>query len=481
MVSAGFWVRADQSNMSSVDDKLEEVARLLTSGPLSSALLQARLRVSQATLSRTIHKYASEFITLRLKGIRTPQYAQLRRLAGVKSTQPMYRVDEAGRVHPFAELMFLRGGATVMSRKGLGSAMQGKLGGTQQELFVGLPPAMTFAAPSGFLGRALAAESSRALAVPESLSVWSDDHRVIHLCAASPDTPGNFIFGDASLSMWMERRETPLIPPSAKLSAYADMAMRLTLTSAGSSAGGEQPKFLCETEVEGHVLVKFAKLGSRAAELLALENLALRALNSTGLSATASDFFESSGIAFLEVQRFDRVGRRGRLGVVSAGAYDDEFFGRRDSWPEFADRCESARVLPPSAVRKIRTLAAFGQLIANTDMHFENLSLMLNENGLPVDAAPAYDMLPMQYATLGAGMDPPLKVVTPKVGAIGARPDVWKPAFDAALLFWQSASVDRTVSRSMRAIAKLNVEATTTFVAPLLPADRNASAKNAKR
>ena len=116
-------------------------------------------------------------------------------------------------------------------------------------------------------------------------------------------------------------------------------------------------------------------------------------------------------------------------------------------------------------------------------MHYygENLSLMLNENGLPVDVAPAYDMLPMQYATLGAGMDPPLKVVTPKVGAIGARPDVWKPAFDAALLFWQRASLDRTVSRPMRAIAKINADAITTFVAPLLPADCNASAKKAKR
>ena len=257
--------------------------------------------------------------------------------------------------------------------------------------------------------------------------------------------------------------------------------MRLTLSGAGSSAGGEQPKFLCETEAEGHVLVKFAKLGSRAAELLALENLALRALNLTGTSAAASDFFESSGIAFLEVRRFDRVGRRGRLGVVSAGAYDDEFFGCRDSWPEFADRCESARVLSPSAVRKIRTLAAFGQLIANTDMHFENLSLMLNENGLPVDVAPAYDMLPMQYATLGAGMDPPLKVVTPKVGAIGARPDVWKPAFDAALLFWQRASVDRTVPRLMRAIAKVNADAITTFVAPLLPARRSNAASVSPR
>ena len=434
--------------MRETDGTSEQISRCMSSGPLSSAALQARLGMSQATLSRTIQKNASQFVTLRLHGVRTPQYGQLRALTGVKAIQATYRIDEAGRVHPFAELMFLRGGATVMSRREVESGSRGKGGGLHQALFAGLPPAMAFAAPTGFLGRALAAESARTLAVPASLAVWSDDHRIIHLCAASPDTPGNFIFGDASLSLWIERLETAPTPaPIAvdlKPTSYVEIATQLTQSGASSSAGGEQPKFLCETEDQGHVLVKFAKAGSRASDLLALENLALRALNATGLNAAASQYFENAGIAFLEVQRFDRVGRRGRRGVVSAGAYDDEVFGRRDSWAEFADRCESTRVLLPSAAQNIRTLAAFGQLIGNTDMHFENLSLMLGDDGAPTDVSPAYDMLPMQYATLGAGMDPPLKVVTPKVGAIGARPVVWKNAFDAALWFWQRAATDAT-------------------------------------
>jgi HipA-like C-terminal domain len=475
--------------MRETDGTLEQILKCLAFGPLSSAALQARLGISQATLSRTIQKNASQFVTLRLHGVRTPQYGQLRSLTGVKAIQAMYRIDEAGRVHPFAELMFLRGGATVVSQRGVESGSRGKGGGLHQVLFAGLPPAMAFAAPSGFLGRALAAESARTLAVPASLAVWSDDHRIIHLCAASPDTPGNFIFGDASLSLWMERHETAPAPAptpapiavNLKPTSYVEIAMRLTQSGASSSAGGEQPKFLCETEDQGHVLVKFAKAGSRASDLLALENLALRALNATGLNAAPSQYFENAGIAFLEVQRFDRVGRRGRRGVVSAGAYDDEVFGRRDSWAEFADRCESARILPPPAAQNIRTLAAFGQLIGNTDMHFENLSLMLGDDGAPTDVSPAYDMLPMQYASLGAGMDPPLKVVMPKVGAIGARPAVWKNAFDAALLFWQRAATDATVSKPMRAAAKLNAAAISAFVAPLLPAAELASAEKLRR
>jgi hypothetical protein len=218
--------------------------------------------------------------------------------------------------------------------------------------------------------------------------------------------------------------------------------------------------------------VKLAKVGSRMAELLPLEHLALRSLSEVGVPASASRLLMSGDCVFLEVKRFDRVGRNGRIGMLSAGAVDDEFFGRRDSWPEFAARCEQAKLLSSEHARRVDTLAAFSELIGNGDRHFENISLLIDEAGEYSGIAPAYDVLPMRYASLGGGVDPDLLPIAPRVGTIGAKPAVWGLAWRAAERFWLAVQTEQMavpISQAMKEVAAENLAVALAFVEPLLP------------
>ena len=75
-----------------------------------------------------------------------------------------------------------------------------------------------------------------------------------------------------------------------------------------------------------------------------------------------------------------------------------------------------------SPVHLVNVLTAFSELIGNGDRHLENLSLMTDERGQPVEVSPAYDMLPMMYAPVGDGIEPPLREVAPSVETLGAGP-----------------------------------------------------------
>lgn len=428
---------------------------------MSAAQLMAALGVSQPTLSRTIQNLAHSVTSFRIAGQRTPRYALLRELPrGLGARQQIYRYLGQGNVVPFAQVEFLSGGATL---ERMGKATR---------LYEGLPPYMSFAAPSGFLGRQIAHEASKAPGFPASLKDWNDDHRVAYLFTMGMNLPGNLVFGDVCLQAELDFLR--LTPTSAenKLDDYVRMAAQLKGTVYGSSAGGEQPKFLWMTEDTGHVIVKFAKRGSRMAELLPLEHLALRSLAEVGVPASRTQLLVSDEHVFLEVQRFDRLGLTGRVGMLSAGAVDDEFFGKRDTWPEFAARCEREKYLSAEDARHVDTMAAFSELIGNNDRHFENISLLIREDGEYQGIAPAYDILPMRYASIGGGVDPDLTTLEPKVGTIGAKPEVWRRAHAAAERFWvaaQSEDLEGLLSEAMRELAGRNLAPVREFVGPLLP------------
>ncbi|WP_457337194.1 HipA domain-containing protein [Rhizobacter sp. P5_C2] len=428
----------------------------------TAAQLMAALGVSQPTLSRTIQSLSSTVTAFRVSGDRTPRYALLRQLPlGLHSRQRIYRLLASGSIEPFADVEFLSGGATL---ERIGSVTR---------MYEGLPPYMAFAAPSGFLGRQLAHDAARAQQFPSSLKDWDDEHRVAWLFTRGLNLPGNLVFGDASLQMEIDLRGLDPTPMSEKAAHYVAMASALKGAAYGSSAGGEQPKFLGMTEDSGHVIVKFARLGSRMAELLPLEHLALRSLAEVGVPSSSTQLLTSGDYVFLEVRRFDRVGKSGRIGMLSAGAVDDEFFGRRDSWPEFAARCEKAKYLSAADARRVDTMAAFSELIGNSDRHFENISLLIDEKGEYAGIAPAYDILPMRYASIGGGVDPDLTPIAPKVGTIGAQPAVWARAAQAAERFWtavQTETLAAQIPEAMRQLAATNLAVAREFVAPLLPA-----------
>ncbi|KQV88757.1 hypothetical protein ASC87_28770 [Rhizobacter sp. Root1221] len=397
----------------------------------------------------------------RVSGDRTPRYALLRSLPlGLNPRQKIYRHLRTGHIAPFADVEFLVGGATLERIDGIA------------RMYDGLPPYLLFAAPSGFMGRQLAHEAAKIHGFPTSLRDWGDDHRVAYLFTQGLNLPGNLVFGDMPLQREMEFLGLNRTPDDERLAHYVGMATALRSTAYGSSAGGEQPKFLWLTEGMGHVIVKFAKVGSRMAELLPLEHLALKALGEVGVPASKTRLLAAGDFVFLEVQRFDRVGLTGRIGMLSAGAVDDEFFGARDSWPEFAARCEHARYLSAEDARRVDVMAAFSELIGNSDRHFENISVLVREDGEYAGIAPAYDILPMRYASIGGGVDPDLTPIQPNVGTIGAKPEVWSQAAKAAEQFWKAAmteALEAPLSREMRELAQTNLLKARAFVAPLLP------------
>ncbi len=436
----------------------DALLRLLHRGPASAADLGAALSVSQPTLSRTIQALAQQVLRLRIPGQRTPRYALTRQLPGrVAALQNLYRIDEQGQARLLGLLAFLAGGQTLLRTP------------AGDQLFAGLPPSLAFAAPSGFLGRQLAHAAPVDLMLPPGLRDWSDDHRVAALVALGLNLPGDRVIGDAALEREMALRQAAPIADEDKLLAYETVSQSLADTAYGSSAGGEQPKFHSLTRDRGHVLVKFAARGSRMAELLTLEHLALNALQQAGLPAAATHLVEGRGQLHLEMERFDRVGLFGRRGMLSAGAFDDEHFGRRDSWSEFAERCAARRLLPAEAVQRIHRLAAFSELIGNTDRHFENLSFFVDEHDRLQGLTPAYDILPMAYAPLGGGIDPELRPIRPRLGAIGGRREAWAWAAPVAVTFWREVAQGRAkprLSAAMREVAQANLQVVRDFVQP---------------
>lgn len=441
----------------------QALERQLRHGPQSAAQLTAALEVSQPTLSRAIHRLGSSVTSFKPTGDRTPRYALLRALPdGLVARQRIYRVLRSGTIEPFAEVEFLVGGATL---ERMGKATR---------LYEGLPPYMVFAAPSGFLGRQMAELASRGRSsLPANLKDWGDDHRVVYLFTQGTNLPGNLLYGEFPVQQALEMRQVGPTPAPQKLEHYQAMAAMLREASYGSSAGGEQPKFLSMVQDSGHVIVKFAKHGSRMAALLPLEHLALMALADVGVPTAATQLLASDDCVFLEVQRFDRAGPHGRVGMLSAGSVDDEFFGQRDTWSQFAARCEQARYISAADARHIDVMAAFSELIGNNDRHFENISLLIKEDGEYQGVAPAYDILPMRYAPVGGGVEPELLPLQPQVGSIGAQPQVWQRASLAAQAFWrqaQGAAPGVPLSPAFRRLAASNLLAVQRFVAPLLPA-----------
>lgn len=442
------------------DNRLAELSRLLRSEPRTARELTAILSISQPTLSRTIQEAPDRFSLFRVTGERTPRYGLLRPLpAGILARQNVYRIDAEGGLHNFAEVEFLSGGSTLERCP------------TKNTLYEGLAPYMAFSSPSGFLGRQVAQDVAADLHLPQSLRDWNDDHRIAYLFSRGVNLPGNLVFGDTSLQRERAFRKALVVPASAKLAHYVAMAGHLKGTPSGSSAGGEQPKFLSLVEDVGHVIVKFAKRGSRMANLLPLEHLALRSLEAGGVRAAQSALMASDDFVFLEIRRFDRVGRHGRIGMLSAGAIDDEYFGNRDTWSDFAARCLQAKMLTPDAARSINIMAAFSELIGNGDRHFENISLLMGDDGRRLDVAPAYDILPMRYASVGGGIDPELTPITPQVGRIGTDIDVWRTAANVAITYWQRVQgedLGLPVAEAFRALAAQNLAVVKTFAAPWL-------------
>ena len=258
--------------------------------------------------------------------------------------------------------------------------------------------------PAGYLGRAWASRHGPGLGLPANLNEWTDSHALRALIAVGHDAPGNLLLGDIARDLFINAPAPAPVAPDA-YPALAESAERGDLP--GTSAGGEQPKFIAYVD-NRHVIVKTTSaadnpVSQRWRDLVLAEHHALRTLRDHGITASASRIHDIAGRRFLEVERFDRVGATGRRAVHSLAALDAEFVGRASSpWPEMTAALVRAKVVVDAALEHAAILYAFGVLIGNTDMHNGNLSFVA-EHGRPYEPAPAYDMLPMTFMPSSGG------------------------------------------------------------------------------
>lgn len=370
----------------------DEIRIRLGQGRLTARQLAENMQVSQPTVSRALTVLGDDI--LRIGSGRSIQYA-LRDAGRGLGDIPVYRVAADGTLRRLGILTPVRPEGFVM-RQDDGLNLHSD----------GLPWWLLDMRPQGFLGRAYAERHAAALGLPPRLAEWSDTHALRALLAHGHDVVGNLLLGDIARERFIDAPPPVSVDP-ADFPAHAAAAERGD--PPGSSAGGEQPKFAAFTD--RHVLVKFTAaednpVARRWRDLLAAEHLAAQVLLDVGIPAARSRLTDSAGRRFLEVERFDRVGQRGRRAVHSLLAVEAEFVGAANApWPALAERLASQGTITAAAAAGAALLHAFGTLIGNTDMHHGNLSFV-SEHGQPYQLALIYDMLPMAFRPLDSGALP---------------------------------------------------------------------------
>ena len=416
-------------------------------GVATSAELQAALNTSQPTISRALAPLIQSGQVQKVGAARSQRYVLPRPVERVGREVPIMRVDAAGQTSPFARMTLLAGGDVWVD----------EVDGVSQR-HSGLPWFLHDMRPQGFMGRTFA-QNHPELHLGHDPSRWSDDDMLRALVLYGDDLPGNLIVGEAAFQRFhslAERAST-----AASSAGYPQLAERaMQGSTGGSSAGGEQPKF-CTVTAGRAVLVKFSPPGDspqeqRLRDLLVCEHLAIQTLAAAGIPAAKTQIFEGAGRVFLESERFDRSAQ-GRIGMVSLSVYDAEYVGQEENWAATASRMAARGLLTAKDATHLTFLEAYGTLIANTDRHYGNISLLLqgSKNGGDWVLSPTYDMLPMWYAPIGG------ELVTRDFAARHLQPTAatlpeWPRAKALAVQFWQAAASDVRISSAFRAVAAQN-------------------------
>ncbi|MFP2926663.1 type II toxin-antitoxin system HipA family toxin YjjJ [Pyxidicoccus sp. 3LG] len=402
--------------------------------PVRVEELQKHFGVSQQTLSRWL-KAAGDAVC-RMGRTKGAQYVRTRTVPRLGTQVPAHRVDEAGQILRSGTLHFLSdGGCWLESETGPG------------QYFEGRPPFVEEMRPQGYMGRRFFMMSTVELTFPSRKEDWSDDHVLVALSQRGEDCMGDLILGEESLNRYLAMR---ILAPEVERASYPEHARGYRAEGAGSSAGGEQPKFAAYTG-DRHAIVKFAdastgSAGQRWRDLLACEQLALDCVRETGFEAADAEWFDQDNYRFLEVTRFDRIGRFGRRALLSLRAIDNEYVGLGTSWTQVALRLLEERRLSKEDVRRIRWLDTFGQLIGNTDRHLGNVSCFV-ESPERFRLAPIYDMLPMVFAPDGAHLvERDFTPAPPNANNL----DVWADAARHALAYWDRLVACADLSEDFR-------------------------------
>lgn len=442
--------------------RVEDLERALRRvGTASGRDLVRLLDISPATLSRTVRAAGPR--VCRMGRRRGAMYALRRALPDLPWRIPVMRVSPDGSIAREGELSPLEDGRHWFE----GDSGRGVL-------YEGTPPFVADMQPQGYLGAAFARWHAD-LPLPTRLQDWNDDHRLVALARRGEDMIGNLVVGDESLERLWQQRHAGIEPVADE--DYPECARAAADRPAGSSIGGEGPKFLAFGEArQAHVLVKFTS-GSgdegekRWRDLLAAEAIALETLADHGVEVPPHRLLDRGGRRFLELARYDRSGEYGRIGVLSMAALDAQYVGLGRGWSEVARELVGQRFLDRADAERIRWLDTFGALIGNSDRHLGNISFYTpcpaNPETGGLALAPAYDMLPMTFAP-AEGRTRPAPFVPRPPGA--EEIDLWPSAAAAAADYWARIATSQSVTPAFRQLARDAGEALERLRAQVRPA-----------
>ncbi len=431
-------------------------------GPISSTELAALLRTNRSTITRAVASMGDEIVAL--GATRSTRYVLRRQIATAGNRWPIYQIDETGKSQQWTELEAFHDRQWRVTWHGTEPAWASRFM-SRDGLWQGFPFFLSDLRPQGFLGRAIASQVSRLLPLPDDPRHWGDEDTLLYLQAVGEDLLGNLVIGENCLRRTLAQEgseaKNHVVEIADCANRYPEIARSAITLLHGSSAGGEQPKFIATLRdisgIEQSVIVKFSppfqqEVGRRWADLLLCEFHAHEVLAQHGLALPGARLVDTEERRFLEVPRFDRVGARGRCGVVSLEALHAAAAGDRRSnqWLSAANDLQRLEWVDEPTVKTIQQLYAFGEWIGNSDRHFGNLSFLLTDE-LPLRVTPSYDMLPMLWAPGAHGeiTQRSLAPARPKP----AEQEAWSVTREWALDFWQRVRDDTRVSKNFRKIA----------------------------
>jgi hypothetical protein len=239
------------------------IRTLRADAPASGAELCARLGgIDKSTLSRALRRLGEAVISR--GGSKRTRYALRRPLRGQTEALPLYRIDQAGQGHLLAWLDPYFPGGCGLEFVEPASAFSWPLPEKMRDgWFEGVPYPLFDMRPQGFLGRHLARRHAVDLQVQEDPKQWSDDDLLHVLAQRGEDLPGNLILGEPAYRRFLAAQRTRHWLADDELAdAYPALAREALLHGdAGSSAGGEFPKFIAHRKSSGEpwtAIVKFS-------------------------------------------------------------------------------------------------------------------------------------------------------------------------------------------------------------------------------
>ena len=433
---------------------IQRLLARLRSGTATSTELQGMLGASQTAVSRALRELAGSGRVLKMGRARAARYGLKRGIESIGSQWPLRRVTETGDIDDIGILFSLAADEYYLDVYP-GAAERGfAWGGLTQ----GLPYFLQDQRPGGFLGRTVLSRYPE-LDLPKRVTDWSDDQYLRYLTSCGADVVSDMILGGRAFDLHLAPKPHPHRLLSRERArhypALAEAAMSGEFI--GSSAQGEHPKFTALIEdapALREVIVKFSPsmstaVGRRWADLLIAEHRAHAALRAAGVATCNSDLVQAGGRIFLEVERFDRRGIEGRIGVSSLLAIDTGVIGGSKDWLDAAQKLHDARRIGDATLETVRRVSTFGALIANTDRHFGNLAYLDRYNG-KFELAPIYDMLPMLFAP---AHDEIVERTFEPPELTSATLRAWPQAREMAERYWQVLTQDERISTEFRAIA----------------------------